>query len=147
MSNKEVCKLCQNVRISTSVTFNGTNVVINIPAGSYENNHNYCIIVAQSIPSTAVINSGVVITIGSGTVQYPVVKSDCSQLTACGLASRTKYPMRVETTPTGGVFRLLARTCCVNRNLSSINGTAPVTTSTASTTTSTSASTQSATKA
>jgi hypothetical protein len=132
---------------TSSITVSGTNLIINIPAGSYLDDTQYCIVTTQTIPSAATINMPVYVVIGSGTVQYPVVKSDCSQLTACGLASRTKYPMRVETTPTGGVFRLLARTCCVNRNLSSINGTAPVTASTASTTTSTSASTQSATKA
>jgi hypothetical protein len=147
MACNKVCKVCPRIVFTSSITVSGTNLIINIPAGSYLDDTQYCIVTTQTIPSTATINMPVYVVIGSGTVQYPVVKSDCSQLTACGLASRTKYPMRVETTPTGGVFRLLARTCCVNRNLSSINGTTPVTTSTASTTTSTSASTQSATKA
>lgn len=126
MSCNNACKLCQRLVISQSVTYTAPNLIVNIPSGSYADNERYCVIIAQNIPSTATINAPVVITIGSGTVQYPVVKSDCSPLTASGIGSRTKYPMRVETTPSSGLFRLLGKTCCVNRNLTVITGTASV---------------------
>jgi hypothetical protein len=133
MACKSSCRLCERLVVSQSVTVSGTNLVINIPAGCYADNGKYCIIVAQSIPAAATINMPVVITIGTGTVLYPLMSCDCTQATACQIGSRTRYATRVETTSTGGVFRLLGKTCCVNRNLRSINGTAPTATATGTT--------------
>lgn len=129
MACKTVCKLCDNLIISTAVTFTSDNLVITIPAGAYENSKKYCIVIAQSIPSTTTINAPVYIQIGTGTALYPLQKCNCSQATACGVRTRTRYSTRVATTPTGGSFRLLGELCCApNNNLLSINGTAPVTT-------------------
>lgn len=120
-------KLCDRLIISESVTFDGTNLVINIPAGSYNDGCKYCIVVAQAIPAATTINAPVVITIGDGTVLYPVTNSCCAQLTACAIRTRTRYAMCVSTTPTGGTFKVLGRTCCApNNNLTAIDGTAPV---------------------
>lgn len=119
-------KLCDRLIISESVTFDGTNLVINIPAGSYNDGCKYCIVVAQAIPAATTINAPVVITIGDGTVLYPVTNFCCAQLTACAIRTRTRYAMCVSTTPTGGTFKVLGRTCCApNNNLTAIDGTAP----------------------
>ena len=124
---KNSCKLCRRLVISQSVTFDGTSLVINIPAGAYNDGCKYCIVVAQTIPATATINAPVVITIGDGTVQYPVTRCDCSPATACNIHTRTRYAVRVETSATTGVFRLLGHSCCgCDNNLRSINGTTPV---------------------
>ncbi len=127
MSCKNVCKLCDKLIISTAVTFTaGTGLIITIPGGSYSDNCKYCIVVAQNIPATTTINAPVFIQIGTGTQLYPVNKCDCTQLAACGIRTRTKYSMCVETTPTSGTFKLLGKSCCQpNNNLRSINGTAP----------------------
>ena len=77
MSCKPVCRLCDKLVISQSVSFTGGNVEINLPAGSYNNGEKYCIVVAQSIPTTATIGAPVVITIGSGTETYPLTKRLC----------------------------------------------------------------------
>lgn len=123
---KPVCRLCNHLVISQSVTFTGGNLIINIPAGAYNNCEKYCIIIAQAIPTATTINAPVFITIGTGTVQYPLVKKNCRQVTACGLRTRTRYSTCVETTSTGGLFRLLGNTCCApNNQLNSINGTPP----------------------
>lgn len=128
MSCKNSCKLCDRLIISQSVTFAGGLIVINIPAGSYRNNEKYCIVIAQSIPSTATINSPVVVTIGTGTVQYPLTKCNCAQATVCNIRTRTKYSTRLVTTATGGSFRMLGHSCCApNNTLASVNGTAPTT--------------------
>ena len=125
MSN---CKLCDRLVFSESVTFDGTNLVINIPAGSYQRGCKYCIVVAQAIPSTVTINTPVVVTIGTGAVLYPLDKCDCTQATACAIRSRTRYAVVVNTTATGGTFKLLGKICCAPNNaLTSIDGTAPVT--------------------
>lgn len=127
MACKNVCKLCDSFIISQGVTFTGGNLVINLPAGSYENDRKVCIVVTQPIPSTTTINAPVYITIGTGTQLYPLVKRNCRQVTACGIRTRTKYSTCVETTPTSGLFRMLGQPCCSpNNNLGSINGTAPV---------------------
>lgn len=129
MACRNNCRLCDRIIISTAVSFTGGNVVITIPAGSYSDNCDYCIVVAQTIPTTATINSPVVIQIGTGTQLYPVNRCDCTPLTVCGIRTRTRYRMRVETTSTSAIFKLRGRTCCQpNNNLRSVNGTAPTTT-------------------
>lgn len=126
MSCKPICRLCDRIRISTAVNVVDGNVVIDIPSGSYNNNGKYCVIVAQNIPNTAPIGANMLITIGGGTVQYPLVDCNCRPVNVCAIRTRTRYAMRVETTATGGVFRMLGRGCCApNNNLTSINGTAP----------------------
>ena len=90
MSCKPVCSLCPRLIISQTVTFTGGNVVVNIPAGSYRNGRKYCIVIAQAIPAAATINAPVVITIGTGTEQYPLTNRCCAQVTACGIRTRTR---------------------------------------------------------
>lgn len=126
MACKPVCGLCRRLTISDSVTFDGGVLTINLPAGSYANGEKYCIIVAQAIPDETTINAPVVITIGTGKVEYPLTKSNCSVVTACGIRTRTRYSVCVSTNATGGTFKMLGRPCCSPDNsLSSIDGTDP----------------------
>lgn len=119
-------KLCNRLVISDSVTFTGGNVVIDLPAGAYNNGETYCIIVGQAIPTTATIGAPVVITIGGGAVLYPLTNSCCAPVTVCGIRTRTKYTVRVVTTATGGTFKMLGKPCCApGNNLPAIDGTAP----------------------
>lgn len=128
MACKNVCKLCDKFIISQGITFTGGNLVINLPAGSYNNNCKYCIVLAQSIPTTTTIGAPVVFTIGTGTQQYQLVNRCCRPVTACGVRTRTKYSVILETTATTGIFKMLGNPCCQpNNNLRSINGTAPAT--------------------
>lgn len=128
MACKNICKLCPRFVISQAVTYADGVLTVNLPAGSYQNGCKYCIVVAQTIPSTAIIGAPVVVTIGTGTVQYPLIKCNCKQATACALRTRTRYSTVVETTPTGGSFKLLGKPCCSPDNdLASIDGTAPTT--------------------
>ena len=126
MACTNVCKLCDRIRISTAVTFTTPNLIITLPQGSYEDGEKYCIVVAQNIPAETTINAPVFIQIGDGTELYPLQRCDCSQATACGVRTRTRYATRVVTTPTSGSFRLLGRLCCSpNNDLQAIDGTAP----------------------
>lgn len=135
MACKPVCRLCNNFILSQSISFTDGTLIINIPEGSYANCRKVCVVLSQVIPDTTTINAPVVITIGTGTVQYPVVSKCCRQITACGLRTRTRYSMVVETTATGGVFKMLGQPCCSpNNQLASINGTAPTAPATPATT-------------
>ena len=126
MACKPVCKLCDRLVISQAVTFDGTNLVINLPSGSYNDGCKYCIVVAQAIPAATTINTPVVITIGTGTVLYPLTNRCCAQVTACAIRTRTRYSTCVATDATGGTFKLLGKPCCSPNNaLTSIDGTAP----------------------
>ena len=126
MACKPVCKLCDRFVISHAVTFDGTNLIINLPAGSYNDGCKYCIVVAQAIPAATTINAPVVITIGTGTVLYPLTNRCCAQVTACAIRTRTRYSTCVSTSATGGSFKLLGKPCCSPNNaLTSIDGTAP----------------------
>ena len=127
MACRNICKLCPKLIISQAVVFTGGNLVITIPAGSYNNNCKYCIVVAQAIPATTTINSPVVIQIGTGAQLYTLTKCNCRPVTACGIRTRTKYSVCVETTPTSAIFKMLGNPCCQpNNDLRSVNGTAPV---------------------
>ena len=90
MACKNVCRLCDNLVISQSVTFTGGNLIVNIPAGSYANNRKICIVIAQAIPTATTINAPVYVTIGTGTVLYTLVKKNCLPVTACGWKTRTR---------------------------------------------------------
>ena len=127
MKCKTVCKVCDKLTISQSVTFTaGTGLIINLPAGSYANGEKVCIVVAQAIPAETTITAPVYVTIGAGTVLYPLTTRSCAQVTACGIRTRTRYSVVVSTSATGGAFKMLGCPACSPDNrLPAINGTAP----------------------
>lgn len=126
MACKNICRLCDKLILSVDVTFTAPNLIVNVPAGAYNDGEKYCIVIAQTIPDTTTVNAPVVITIGEGTEQYALLTCDCRPVTAQSLRNRTKYSTKVVTTATGGSFKLLGDICNMpNNNLRAINGTAP----------------------
>lgn len=114
-------KLCNNLVISdavTVVTVDGVDtLVIDVPATTFANCCRYEIVVAQTIPDTATINMPVAISIGGDTTTvYPLVRCDCSQITACAIRTRTRYPVLVSTNAIGGVFKVLRKLPCYPNN-------------------------------
>lgn len=128
MSNciRNNCSICKNLTISTAVTVvtvDGTDtLVIDIPAGFYPDCRKICLVIAQTIPTTATIAMPVAISIGGDTTTvYPIVACDCAQITACAIRTRKKYPLRISTTPTSAVFKSLGGlSCAPNNNLAVI---------------------------
>jgi len=121
MACKPSCRLCDRLVISQSVsivTVDGTDtLVIDLPLRAYDNGSKYCIVIAQSIPTTATIGMPVAFSIGGDTtIVYPFTRCDCSQVTACGIRTRTRYSTVVSTTPTGGVFKSLGGLACTPTN-------------------------------
>ena len=130
--NRNCNRLCPNLIISdavTLVTVGGTDtLLIDIPAGTYKNGCKYCIVVAQSIPTTVPIGTPVAVSIGGNTTTvYPLTNRCCAQVTACAIRTRTRYPVCVSTSATGGTFKVLSGLYCAPNNaLASL----PVTTTT-----------------
>lgn len=126
MACKNVCRLCNHLAISTAVAFTDGNLVITLPANSYQDGEKVCIVIAQTIPAETTINAPVVVQIGTGTELYPLTTRNCAQVSACGVRTRTRYATRVVTSAVGATFRMLGNpSCSPNYNLQSINGTAP----------------------
>ena len=116
------CQLCKNLVVSNSVTVvtvDGTDtLVIDIPAGYYADCQKICLVIAQNIPATATVFMPVAISInGVTTTVYPVVKCDCTPVTACALRTRKKYPLRVNTSATSAVFKSLGGLSCAPNNV------------------------------
>ena len=117
------CKMCNNLVISSSVsiiTVDGVaTLVVDIPQNSYAYGRKVCLVVAQTIPEAVTINMPVAISIGGVTTTvYPVVTGCCTQVTACALRTRTRYPFRVilNGTGTGAVFKSLGGLSCYPKN-------------------------------
>lgn len=122
MSN---CKLCSRSIISQAITFDGTNLVVNLPTNNYGNKQKYCIILAQSIPDTTTINAPVVFTVGTGTVQYPFVNNDCTPILASQVRTRRVYRTKVNTGVNDGVFKYVGD-CCLSSNSTTVVDSIPV---------------------
>lgn len=109
---KTVCRLCDRLVISDSVTVVGTDLVVDIPAASYGNCSRYCIVIAQVIPDAATINMPVSVSVGGDTgTLYPLTDKCGTQLTASEIRTRTRYSVIVHTTADGGSFRILGKIC------------------------------------
>lgn len=106
-----VCRLCNNLVISTAIAYDSNTNTLNItiPNNSYRCNDKVCIVVAQSIPETTTINAQVYIFVGQSS--FPLVNKNCTPVVACQIRSRTKYSTCVKTTSTSGSFRLLCNLC------------------------------------
>lgn len=120
-------RLCPRLVFSDAVTFTAPNLVIDLPAGSYNAGEKYCIVITEAIPAATTRDAPVVFTIGGGAVLYPFVDCNGAQLTERSIDTRTRYSVCVDTTATTGSFRLLGKACVLRQNnaLTSIDGTAP----------------------
>ena len=115
MGCSHVCHLCDNLIISSAVTFDaGTNtLIVDLPAATYYNHKKYCIVISQAIPAETTLNAVVSISIGGDTTTlYPLVKCNCQQVTACNIRTRTRYSTVVATNTISGVFRLTGPIGC-----------------------------------
>ena len=122
MSN---CTLCKRFIGSVSVTIVGTSLVINIPAANYNNCERLCLAVLQAIPAAATRGMPVVITIGTDTTQYPLVRCNGTPVTQEYIGQGHVYQLKTQTTATSAVFRVLNNLCAVSVNLPSIPVEAP----------------------
>ncbi len=120
------CNECPRKIFSNSVTIvtiGGVDtLVIDVPLQTFTNCQKGCLVIVQNIPTAATIGMPVAVSIGGVTTTvYPVVNCDCSQVTACMLRTRRRYPFKVSTNTTSGTFKILKNlSCAPSNNLATI---------------------------
>lgn len=117
MSNRRICKRLVG---SVSVTVVGTVLVINIPEANYDDCEKVCLAILQEIPTTATRGMQAVVTIGTSTIQYPLVKCNGTPVTQEYVGQGNIYRTVVRTTSTSAIFKVLDNLCSVCTNLMSI---------------------------
>ena len=97
-------------------------LVIDVPQQSFQNCQRGCLVITQNLPAEATIVMPVAISIGGVTTTvYNVLTCNCEQVTACMLRPRRRYPFKVSTNATTGVFKILKNlSCAPNNDLASI---------------------------
>lgn len=91
-----------------TVTFADGTLTINLPQRVYSSGCPYFLRLLEEIPDTATVGSDVVITIGEGTVEYPLVDCNGVQVTVEMLRTGYSYPVAVVSSGANGAFRMLA---------------------------------------
>lgn len=107
------------------VTFAADTLTINLPQMSYNVGGIYFLRLTQPIPDETTINTPVVITIGDGTVEYPLLSKCGGQVAAASLRTGYSYPVTVVSGGTDGAFKVLDKLWCAPvSTLTSVDGTA-----------------------
>lgn len=86
-----MCNCNQNTVLTTAVAVSGTNLVLTIPNGVYNNCYTFKLRLAQDIPLTATNLMPVVIQIGSGATLYPLRQKSGHNIYATQLRTRRNY--------------------------------------------------------
>lgn len=107
-----------------AVTFAADTLTINLPQMAYNVGGVYFLRLTKPIPEDTTINAPVVITIGDGTVTYPLLSKCGGQVTAASLRSGYSYPVTV-VSGDSGAFKVLDKLWCAPVNaITSVDGTA-----------------------
>lgn len=85
---------CKTI-LTTAVTISGNNLVLTVPAMTFENCRDYIIRIAQDIPLTATNLMNVAIKIGTAPTLYAVVRKCGHNLYANQLRTRRNYSLKV----------------------------------------------------
>ena len=111
---------------AAELTFADGTLTINLPQRSYNSGAPYFLRIVDPIPDTTTVGAEVVVTIGTGTVEYPLVACNGAPVTAEQLRSGYSYPVAVVSGGTAGAFKILAPLVYSRFNaLISIDGTDP----------------------
>lgn len=102
------CKECERKVFVSTVTFAAGTLTLNFPdTMSYVNGCKYCFVLTVPLPDAATVNAPVVVAVGAGTTEFPLLDRCGGQVVASQLRTRQRYPFRVSTTATGGSVTIL----------------------------------------
>ena len=105
------CKECEKKVYVSTITFAAGTLTLNFPDNMTDaNGCKYCFVLTTALPDTATVNAPVVVTVGAGTTEFPLLDRCGAQVVAQQLRTRRRYPFRVSTTAAGGSVNLL---CCL----------------------------------
>lgn len=108
------------------ITFAADTLTINLPQRSYNSGCPYFLRLDVPIPTDATIGALVVVTIGEGTVEYPLLDCMGVQITAERLRTGYSYPVAVVGTNANGAFKVISPLIYRKYNAAvSLDGTAP----------------------
>ena len=108
MNCNSACKECDRKVYVSTITFAADTLTLNFPdTMSYVNGRKYCFVLTTPLPDAATVNAPVVVTVGDGTTEFPLLDRCGTQVVAQQLRTRRRYPFRVGTTATGGTVTLL----------------------------------------
>lgn len=111
MACNKACKECDRKVYVSDITFAAGTLTLNFPdTMSYVNGCKYCFVLTTTLPDAATVNAPVVVTVGDGTTEFPLLDKCGAQVVASQLRTRRRYPFRVSTTATAGTVTLL---CCL----------------------------------
>ena len=111
-----------------AITFADGTLTINLPQWTYTSGCPYFLRLIGDIPEETTIGAEVVITIGTGTVEYPLLDCNGVQVTAERLRTGYSYPVAVVGSGVNGAFKILAPLVFRKFNASvSLDGTEPTT--------------------
>lgn len=126
MMNYRVMRIDPRSVTPETITFADDTLTINLPQRTYNAGCPYFLRLIETIPAETTIGAEVIITIGAGTVTYPLL--DCAGLpvTAERMRSGYSYPVAVVSNGTTGAFKVLAPLCYSKLSgVFSVDGTAP----------------------
>lgn len=109
--NYRIVRINPRVVDAEAVTFAAGTLTINVPQNTYTSGCPYCLRLPDPLPDTATIGSEVVVTIGAGTVEYPLLDMRGVPVTAERLRSGYGYPVAVVGNGANASFKLLAPLC------------------------------------
>ena len=90
-----------------AITFAAGTLTINLPQRTFASGCPYFLRIVDDIPEETTIGALVVVTIGTGTVEYPLLDCSGAQVTAERLRSGYSYPIELVSGGTAGAFRVL----------------------------------------
>lgn len=124
--NYRIVRINPRVVDAVAVTFADGTLTINVPQNTYTSGCPYCLRLPDPLPDTATIGAEVVITIGTGTVEYPLLDCKGVPVTAELLRSGYGYPVAVVGNGASAAFKVLAPLCYPKCSaVISIDGTDP----------------------
>lgn len=124
MSNHRILRIDPRSVTPVAVTFADDTLTINLPQRTYNACGVYYLRLTDPIPETATIMAPVVITIGEGTVEYPLIGPCGGQVVAANLRTGYSYPITLVPGGTSGAFKVLDKLWCAPANaVTSVDGT------------------------
>ncbi len=107
------CEMCYPVlRIhprsvtAAEIAFADDMLTINVPQRSFDSGKRYYLRIEEPIPAETTIGAAVVLTIGDGTVEYPLLDCNGTPITAERIRSGYRYTIELVGTPANGAFRV-----------------------------------------